>query len=234
MFTLTPAYLAAQGFAVLVVNYRGSTGFGQAPLHSLLGHVGFADVGDVLDATKHALAVYDGVLDGSRVGVLGGSHGGFLAAHCIGQHGDVFKAGVLINAVLNIPGMFGFSDIPDWSQAETGTMGRASGEMTRFEEVARMHVASPIAHVDKVVAPTLIILGLKDKRVPPLQSFEYYRELKARGIPTKVLTYPNDNHGIRTPLSMADEIVHTARWFKQYLPATGTPPTGAGAQKAQA
>ena len=72
------------------------------------------------------------------------------------------------------------------SRTEAGTTSRGTPNgMSRLGEAIKMHRSSPIAHVDKVKAPTLLVIGLKDKRVPPLQSIEYYRDLKERGVPTK-------------------------------------------------
>jgi hypothetical protein len=96
----------------------------------------------------------------------------------------VAQAGVLINPVVNIPANFYGSDIPDWAQVESGTW-KPNPALTPVEELAKMYAASPMAHVHKVVAPTLLVLSSKDKRVPMLQSIHYYNELKARGVVTK-------------------------------------------------
>ena len=85
------AYLATK-YAVLLPNYRGSTGFGQAPLNSLLTRVGRVDVEDVMLFTRHVVENFS-IVDGKRVGICGGSHGGFLTAHCTSQYPEFFKAG---------------------------------------------------------------------------------------------------------------------------------------------
>lgn len=106
------AFLAAGGFAVLQANYRGSTGFGQAALSSLLGRAGAQDVGDcvaILDAAAAA-----GLVDGARASYAGGSHGGFLGGHLAGQFPGKFKSFCLRNPVTNISSMVGVTDIPDW------------------------------------------------------------------------------------------------------------------------
>ena len=88
------AYLATK-YAVLLPNYRGSIGFGQAPLNSLLTRIGRVDVEDVMLSTKYAIENFP-VVDGERVGICGGSHGGFLTAHCTSQYPEFFKAGKTI------------------------------------------------------------------------------------------------------------------------------------------
>ena len=93
------AYLASK-YAVLLPNYRGSIGFGQAPLNSLLTRIGSVDVDDVMLCTKHVIENFS-VVDGERIGICGGSHGGFLAAHCTSQYPDFFKAGKTKDALFD-------------------------------------------------------------------------------------------------------------------------------------
>jgi acylaminoacyl-peptidase len=93
MSTFVPgfAHLASK-YAVLFPNYRGSIGFGQAPMDSLLTRIGHVDVEDVMACTRHVIEKFS-TIDGNRVGICGGSHGGFLTAHCTTQYPDFFKAG---------------------------------------------------------------------------------------------------------------------------------------------
>ena len=95
-----PTFLAACGYCVILVNYRGSTGFGEKLLQSLPGNIGVNDVEDCIAALD--LAIEKGYVDESRVAALGGSHGGFLSAHLVGQYPDRFQAAVLRNPVCNI------------------------------------------------------------------------------------------------------------------------------------
>ena len=112
------AYLCEHGrYAVLQVNYRGSAGFGQTPLESLAGNVGRQDIDDVVQLTNWILETFTGI-DSNRVGICGGSHGGFLAGHAIGQYPKLFKAAALRNPVTNIATMVTATDIPDWCYVE--------------------------------------------------------------------------------------------------------------------
>lgn len=106
------AFLAGSGFAVLQANYRGSTGFGQAALSSLIGRAGSQDVADCVAILEAAVAL--GAVDGSRASYVGGSHGGFLGGHLAGQHPDRFRCFSLRNPVTSISSMVGITDIPDW------------------------------------------------------------------------------------------------------------------------
>jgi acylaminoacyl-peptidase len=125
------AYLCQTGkFGILHVNYRGSSGFGQAALESLAGTVGDQDVKDVVHLTNHVLKEYEGKIDASKVGVCGGSHGGFLAGHLIGQYPDLFKVAAMRNPVTNIATMTTATDIPDWTYVEC--FGPGTYDWTKF------------------------------------------------------------------------------------------------------
>ncbi|XP_010215255.1 PREDICTED: acylamino-acid-releasing enzyme, partial [Tinamus guttatus] len=100
------------------VNYRGSLGFGQDSVDSLLGNVGTQDVQDVQLCVEQVLQ--EEALDSTRVALMGGSHGGFLACHLIGQFPDTYQACVVRNPVVNIASMVTTTDIPDWCLTETG------------------------------------------------------------------------------------------------------------------
>ncbi|CAM9837254.1 unnamed protein product, partial [Phaeothamnion confervicola] len=211
---------ATQGFCVLHVNFRGSTGFGNAVLDSLPGRVGMADVGDVVEATKATLALQPPVADASRVGIYGGSHGGFLGAHLTGQYPNLFRAAALLNPVINIPAMAATTDIPDWCAVEALGAGQydwTKAELPTADQLARMHAASPLAHAANVRAPTLLLIGAKDRRVPPSQGITWHHMLKARGLESELHLYPEDSHPIDNPASSADSWLNMARWMKKHL-----------------
>ena len=218
-FLASYAFLAAATqSAVLNVNYRGSTGFGQASIDSLPGNIGRNDVQDMVQATHEALQAYPELLDDSRLAVVGGSHGGFLTAHLIGQHPSMFKAAAMRNPVTNIPSMNGVTDIPDWCVVEAGHKYDFSRYgVSSADVLATMLAASPVVYIDAVKTPTLMCLGLKDRRVPASQGIEYYHLLKARGIPAKMLVFPEDTHAIDQPASEAEHFVAISMWFNQYL-----------------
>eukprot|EP00592_Proboscia_alata_P026986 CAMPEP_0194445240 /NCGR_PEP_ID=MMETSP0176-20130528/127743_1 /TAXON_ID=216777 /ORGANISM="Proboscia alata, Strain PI-D3" /LENGTH=986 /DNA_ID=CAMNT_0039271763 /DNA_START=29 /DNA_END=2989 /DNA_ORIENTATION=+ len=218
------AYLASSGYAILQVNYRGSTGFGHDFLTSLAGNIGVTDVADVVAATNNVLSRTKALVDGTRVGICGGSHGGFLACHLIGQHPELFKVAAMRNPVTNIATMVTATDIPDWCYVET--FGPGSYDYTKFQpptadQLQAMHAASPVAHLHKVTAPTLIALGLSDKRVPPSQGLEYYHALRAKNgrhpSKTKLLVYEENDHAIDQPACDADHWVNAKQFFDEHL-----------------
>ncbi|CAH2079164.1 unnamed protein product [Thlaspi arvense] len=213
-FSRELSYLSSIGNSLLIVNYRGSVGFGEDALQSLPGKVGSQDVNDVLSAVDHAIEM--GLADPSRITVLGGSHGGFLTTHLIGQAPDKFVAAAARNPVCNIASMVGITDIPDWCYFET------YGDQTHYteapspEDMSRFHQMSPIAHVSKVKTPTLFLLGAQDLRVPISNGFQYVRAMKEKGVEVKVLVFPNDNHPLDRPQTDYESFLNIAIWFNKY------------------
>ncbi|CAB1329441.1 unnamed protein product [Coregonus sp. 'balchen'] len=189
-WNVTTAVLVKLGFAVLMVNYRGSTGFGQDSILSLAGNIGSQDVKDVQRAVLTALADQTAeklvTLDPDKVVVMGGSHGGFLACHLIGQYPDFYKACAVRNPVINAATLLGTSDIVDW----------------RYSSIK---------------APVLLMLGGKDRRVSPHQGLELYRSLKSRGSPVRLLWFAEDGHSLARVDTQADCFLNLVLWFQQHL-----------------
>ena len=118
-FNNTALFFNKLGFSTLFVNYRGSTGFGDENINSLLGNIGEMDVVDVHVARQRCLDELPG-LDASKVFLMGGSHGGFLVTHLAGQFPEYYKGVVARNPVINIANMAEVTDIPDWTYNEAG------------------------------------------------------------------------------------------------------------------
>jgi acylaminoacyl-peptidase len=179
------------------------------------------DVDDVMACSRAVLDRYaPSRIDIQRIALCGGSHGGFLTAHCTSQFPHFFKAAVMRNPVTNIAFMVTSTDIPDWCHAECMGTTLDFGAIYRGptqEELNSMYEKSPISRVDKVQTPTLIALGLKDLRVPPMQGKEWYFTLRSRGIPTELLIYPEDNHSLSGTATEADHWIRIMEWFDQHL-----------------
>ncbi|XP_006356048.1 acylamino-acid-releasing enzyme isoform X1 [Solanum tuberosum] len=216
-FSKSLAFLSSLGYSLLIVNYRGSLGFGEEAVQSLPGKIGSQDVNDVLAAIDHVIE--KGLADPSKISVLGGSHGGFLTTHLIGQAPDKFAAAVARNPVCNLALMVGTSDIPDWCYAETfGEEGKTNfTEATSSEHLDAFYRKSPILHVSKVRTPTLFLLGAKDLRVPMSTGLQYARALKEKGgVEVKVIMFPEDTHALDRPQSDFESFLNIGVWFKKY------------------
>ena len=214
-FVPTLAWLAAQGYAVLQVNYRGSIGYGQADLNSLLGRAGRQDVDDCIACLDAVVAA--GLVDPARTAVVGGSHGGFLAAHLIGQFPKRFYSAVMRNPVTDISSMVGITDIPDWCFVESaGLGGQAYREAPDAAQLALMRAVSPVAYIDSVQAPVLMLLGAKDRRVPPSNGLAYARALKHRGVAVRTIVFPEDEHPLSKPRTEMESYLNILEWLKMW------------------
>ncbi|XP_065103189.1 acylamino-acid-releasing enzyme isoform X2 [Paramisgurnus dabryanus] len=211
----TAAALTELGFAVLMVNYRGSTGFGQDSIESLLGNVGSQDVEDVQRAVLCALQ-NESTLDPDRVVVMGGSHGGFLACHMIGQYPDFYRACAARNPVINAATLLGTSDIVDWRYSSVGIK-YAFDRLPTPQSLTTMLEKSPIIHAAQIRAPVLLMLGGRDRRVSPHQGLELYRALKSRNIPIRLLWYSDEGHSLSKVNTQSDCFFNIILWFREHL-----------------
>jgi len=232
MYMMGFAFYALSGFTVCEVNYRGSIGFGLNPLTSLVGKCGQQDVSDVHAATLHMFNNYN--VDRTKASIVGGSHGGFLTGHMIGQYPELFKAAVLLNPVTNIASMTSLTDIPDWCYTEANGIDYEDHEQEQYlklspaqreEVLLQQYKASPQAHVHRVNIDTcavLILLGDEDRRVPPVNGREFYFELKKKCKTmeqhnrVQLNVYPKNNHSILVPECEADRTILTALWFSRW------------------
>ncbi|XP_070695412.1 acylamino-acid-releasing enzyme [Pempheris klunzingeri] len=211
----TTAGLTKLGFAVLMVNYRGSTGFGQDSILSLIGQIGSQDVKDVQTAVLTALRT-DITLDPKRLAVIGGSHGGFLSCHLVGQYPDFYRACAARNPVINAATLLGTSDIVDWRYSSVG-FEYSYDQIPTAEALAAMLEKSPITHAAQIRAPVLLMLGGRDRRVSPHQGLELYKVLKSRDLPVRLLWFPEDGHSLSRVDTQADCFLNTVLWLHQHL-----------------
>uniref|UniRef100_A0A3B3Z8P8 acylaminoacyl-peptidase n=1 Tax=Periophthalmus magnuspinnatus TaxID=409849 RepID=A0A3B3Z8P8_9GOBI len=193
------------------VNYRGSTGFGQDSILSLIGQIGQQDVKDVQRAVQFALQT-DATLDPERLAVFGGSHGGFLSCHLIGQFPDVYRACAVRNPVVNAATLLGTSDIIDCVG-----MHFSYEQIPTAEALATMLERSPITHAAKMKCALLLMLGGRDRRVSPHQGLELYRALKSRGRTVRLLWFPEDGHSLSRVDTQTDCFLNMVLWLQQHL-----------------
>ena len=169
---------------MLIVNHRGSTGYGDEFATSLAGHWGEQDYGDLMAGVDHAIE--RGLADGDRLGVCGISGGGNLSCWIVGQT-DRFKAAVPENPVTNFLSFYGVADIGPWfAVAEMGCL--------PWEDPQAYLRQSPIAYAHRCTTPTLLVQGEADLRCPAEQSEQFYAVLKANGCVVEMLRVPNSSH----------------------------------------
>jgi dipeptidyl aminopeptidase/acylaminoacyl peptidase len=207
---------AAQGFAVLLPNYRGSTGRGVE--FSMLSQAGYGkgEFDDLIDGVDHLIDM--GLVDRERVGVTGGSYGGFAAAWCSTYHSKRFAAGVMFAGVSNHISKAGTTDIPEEAYL-------VHARKRLWEDWMFFLEQSPIYYVERARTPLLILGGANDARVDFGQSMELYRHLKILGrTPVRLVRYPGEGHGNRKAAARYDYNLRMMRWLNHYLQGPGGDP----------
>ncbi|KAH9053326.1 Alpha/Beta hydrolase protein [Lactarius vividus] len=181
------AAYALQGFTLNVPNYTGSTGFGDYYVQKLVGRCGTLDVEDVKATVDHLVKEGKGEHGPGKQFVTGGSHGGFLTAHLVGQYPDTFTAAVLRNPVIS--SQPSSTDIPDWYFSEFGVRPSVEAEQMPPALYVQLYPASPIAHVRNVRAPVLLLIGTEDRRVVNVQGKAFFHALRALGREVELLAF---------------------------------------------
>jgi dipeptidyl aminopeptidase/acylaminoacyl peptidase len=202
------SWLISRGYAVLMPNPRGSTGRGRAFLEAVIGDMGGADAGDDLAGVD--AIVERGDADPERIGVTGGSYGGFMSCW-LPVVDPRFKAAVAVSPVTDYVSQHWNSNIGAWDAWFLG--GTPDQEIDRYRE------RSPVFFADRVTTPTLLTAGTEDRCTPPGQAMEFYRALRERGVPVEVAIYPGEGHGVRKYPAYLDLVTRTTAWFERFMPA---------------
>ncbi|MCS7045313.1 MAG: S9 family peptidase [Gemmataceae bacterium] len=207
---------AARGFAVFYPNYRGSTGRGVD--FSMLGQGAAAgkEFDDLVDGVDHLIK--GGLVDAQKVGVTGGSYGGYATAWCSTYYSHRFAAGVMFVGISDSISKSGTTDIPE-------EMFLVHHRKRLWDDWDYFLKSSPIYHTEKAKTPLLILHGKVDPRVHPSQSLEMYRNLKIRGqAPVRLVFYPGEGHGNRRAASRLDYNLRLLQWMEHYLKGPGGAP----------
>jgi dipeptidyl aminopeptidase/acylaminoacyl peptidase len=211
-------WLATAGYAVFLPNPRGGMGHGHEFAAAVAGRVGLEEWTDIV--TGIDLLIADGVADPDRLGIGGGSHGGFMAAWAIGQTGR-FKGALMA------------AGISDWSiQVAAGHFGVFEADLsgsTGWEGPGphRHDQLSPISYASKISTPVLILHGQDDTNVPLGQATYFHRALSRFGVEHELVVYPREGHGVRERSHQLDVLRRTRAWFDRWLgdPASDQRPT---------
>ena len=203
--------LLSRGFAILQPDPRGSTGRGRAFAMGVVGDMGGMDMDDDLAGVDAVVA--SGVADPDRLVLAGGSYGGFMATW-IPTQDHRFRASVAISPV---------SDW--WSERFDSTLGAWVGDFLggQPDEVPEEYTKrSPVLQAASCSTPVLLTAGSHDRATPVGQAVEFYRALREHGVPTEVVTYPQEGHGVRNLPAVIDQAARMVAWFERFMPpATG-------------
>jgi dipeptidyl aminopeptidase/acylaminoacyl peptidase len=197
--------LAARGYAVIAPNPRGSSGYGLAFSRAIWADWGNKDYDDVMAAVDHAVAA--GVADPERLGVGGWSYGGMLTNYVITKT-TRFKAAISGASEANYLANYGTDHYQYEWEAELGLPWRTPAQWMRI---------SPWFQVERVKTPTLVMVGQDDVNVPALNSEQLYQALRRLGVPTELVIYPGQHHGIRTPSYQKDRFDRYLAWYDKHL-----------------
>ncbi len=200
---------AANGYVVFYPNYRGSTGRGEKFAKSSQGDPGGLEFDDIIDGIDYL--VENGMIDKNKVGVTGGSYGGYATAWMSTRHTERFAAGVMFVGISNNLSKWGTSDIPE-------EMFLVHSRKRIWDDYEFFLKRSPIYYAGQAKTPLLILAGAGDTRVDPGQSKELYRHIKTRTeTPVRLILYPGEGHGNRNSTARFDYNLRMMRWFNIYL-----------------
>ena len=200
--------LAAQGFGVFFCNPRTSIGYGQSFAAKTPGEWGAADQADILHGIAHVSQM--AWIDSLRLGVTGGSYGGFMTTYIIG-HSTKFRAAVTQRSLSNLFSFYGTTDIQNLIESEFGE------PTTQFQQIT---AHSPIMYADKIKTPLLILHSECDYRVPISQAEELFVHLKRKGADVEFVRYPDEGHELPRsgqPQHRVDRLNRILTWFERYL-----------------
>ena len=204
---------AAKGMASFYPNYRGSTGYGVE--FSMKGQKEAAgkEFDDLIDGVDHLIKM--GLVDEKKVGITGGSYGGYATAWGATYYSHRFAAGVMFVGLSNLVSCAGTTDIPQ-------EMFLVHHRKWLWDDWAYHLDRSPVKHIEKHKTPLLILHGKADPRVHPSQSLELYRHLKVRDqAPVRLVLYPGEGHGNRRAASRLDYNIRLLQWMEHYLKGPG-------------
>ena len=200
-------YFAAEGFATLRPNPRGSTGYGKEFRFANVMDWGFGDMDDLMAGVD--LLIERGIADPSRLFIMGWSYGGYMTSFAVTRT-DRFVAASMGAGLPNLISMVTTTDIQDYLAAHLG------GDFWDDYEIYEAH--SAIYRIGEVTTPTQVIHGAEDLRVPFTQGQEFYRALDRRGVPTEMVVYPRTPHGPREPKFLMDVSERILAWFREHTP----------------
>jgi len=204
---------SAYGYVQVAVNYRGSSGYGQAFSDAVVGDMLGGEYRDNIEALDYVIKTR-GFVDTERLGVWGGSYGGYLTNWIVTQT-HRFKAAVGISSISNLFTEWGAGALASWVEVEIGGL--------PWEKMELMLRQSPIMQADKVRTPVLFIHGEKDYDTPIVEAEQMFLALKKHGVDTVMVRYVEEGHGVRRkPVNQLDVMRRVIAWFDKYLKGTSS------------
>jgi len=200
--------LASNGYAVLLPNPRGSSGYGWKFIEANVNDWGGGDFADIMSGVDYLIK--EGIADADRLGIGGWSYGGFMTSWAVSQT-NRFKAAIMGAGLSNLTSMYGTTDIPTFMQLYF------DGHPFDRKQIYEKH--SALTFIKNAKTPALILHGGSDERVPLSQAQEFYQALRDMNIKTKFVIYPREGHGIGERAHQVDLLERVLEWFDSHLKA---------------
>jgi dipeptidyl aminopeptidase/acylaminoacyl peptidase len=205
-FSFERQLFAAHGYVVIAVNYRGSSGRGHAYGQSIFGDWGHKEVMDLLAGVDHVVQM--GIADPNRLGIGGWSYGGILTDYTIAND-NRFKAAISGAGSANQTTMYGADQYVFQYDNELGPPWKS--------EALWVKISYPFFHADRIHTPTLFMGGDKDFNVPLVGGEQMYQALRTLNVPTELIVYPGEFHGLTRPSFVRDRYERYLAWYAKYL-----------------
>lgn len=207
-YDLRTAFFTSRGIAVLVLNYRGSSGYGRVYRRSLAERWGLSDVEDAVEAHRHL--VETGSADPERIGIIGASAGGYTVLRALTAHPETFAVGISLYGISDL-----FTLAADTHKFEARYCDFLLGPLP--EQAERYRERSPIFAAERITAPLALFQGSEDQVVPPSQAEKLAASLQQRGIAHELHIYEGEGHGWRQPETIRRHYEELERFLELYL-----------------
>ncbi len=206
-------YLVNHGYAVLGVNNRGSSGYGKTFYKMDDKNHGEKDLLDCVEG-KNWLAEQD-YIDSTKIGIMGGSYGGFMVMAALVHQPEVFDVGVNLFGVTNW--LRTLKSIPPWWEANRKALYDELGDPYNAEDSARLYRISPLFHPEKITKPVMVLQGSKDPRVLQVESDEIVAGAKKNGVPVEYVLFPDEGHGFVKKENQIEAYSKVLQFLDKYL-----------------
>ena len=206
-FNRTYEALLSRGIAVFAPNVRGSSGFGKAFVHLDDREKRFDGVRDIAACVDHVVQI--GVADPTRIGITGGSYGGYMTMAGITEFPERFAAAVCVCGIVNFRTFF--------QKTEPWMAAISKSEYGDPDEGDLLDRLSPIHRMDRVRTPTLVLHGANDTNCPVVEAEQMVDEIGRRGVPVELVLFPDEGHGFLKTANRVRAAVETVRWFERHL-----------------
>ena len=206
-------FLTNRGYAVLSPNFRGSTGYGKKFVDA--GNLQWGDKmqDDLTWGAKYLVS--QGISDPKRIGIMGGSYGGYATLAGVTSTPDLYAVGVAIVAPSNLITLL--DAIPAYWESERIRFYKRMGDPTTAEGKAQLMRQSPLTHADKIKTPLLVVQGANDPRVNKREADQIVIALRDRGFPVEYIVAPDEGHGFARPINRMAMLVQTEKFLAKYL-----------------